>query len=82
MGVVSSAVYRYVPSRDDLLTLLLVDGYSDLADRVDEAITTVDDPRELHRPGRPRHVALGRRGPARWALLYGSPSPGMPHRPR
>ena len=35
MGVASSAVYRYVPSRDDLLTLLLVDGYTDLADRVD-----------------------------------------------
>ena len=35
LGVVSSAVYRYVPSRDDLLTLLLVEGYNDLADTVD-----------------------------------------------
>jgi AcrR family transcriptional regulator len=76
MGVVSSAVYRYVPSRDDLLTLLLVDGYTDLADRVDEAITAVDDPRE-----RLIRAALAMRlwaveDPARWALLYGSPVPG------
>ena len=28
LGMVSSAVYRYVASRDDLLTLLLVDAYS------------------------------------------------------
>ena len=32
LGMVSSAVYRYVSSRDELLTLLLVDAYSDLAD--------------------------------------------------
>ena len=30
LGMVSSAVYRYVYSRDDLLTLLLVDAYSRL----------------------------------------------------
>ena len=37
LGMVSSAVYRYVASRDDLLTLLLVDAYSELADTVDQA---------------------------------------------
>src|ERR1700760_2976581 len=37
LGMVSSAVYRYVASRDDLLTLLLIDAYSDLADAVDAA---------------------------------------------
>src|SRR5271167_4141551 len=37
LGMVSSAVYRYVASRDDLLTLLLVDAYSELADAVDRA---------------------------------------------
>ncbi len=43
LGMVSSAVYRYVSSRDELLTLLLVDAYSDLADAVDRARDTVDD---------------------------------------
>src|ERR1700709_2157023 len=37
LGVVSSAIYRYVKSRDDLLTLLVVDGYDELGDAVDEA---------------------------------------------
>src|SRR3954468_9757306 len=37
LGMVSSAVYRYVASRDDLLTLLLVDAYSELAAGVDGA---------------------------------------------
>lgn len=78
MGVVSSAVYRYVPSRDDLLTMLLVEAYSDLADAVHDAIADVaeDRPRE-------RLVAATRslrrwavEDPARWALLYGSPVPG------
>ncbi|MGB7798109.1 MAG: helix-turn-helix domain-containing protein [Pseudonocardiaceae bacterium] len=30
LGMVSSAVYRYVPSRDVLLTLLIVDAYDAL----------------------------------------------------
>ena len=43
LGMVSSAVYRYVSSRDELLTLLLVDAYSDLADAVDRARDTADE---------------------------------------
>ncbi|MDL9944428.1 WHG domain-containing protein [Gordonia sp. ABSL11-1] len=78
MGVVSSAVYRYVPSRDDLLTLLLVEAYSDLADTVHDAIAQVAEDRP-----RDRLVAATRSlrrwavdDPSRWALLYGSPVPG------
>lgn len=78
LGVVSSAIYRYVRSRDDLLTLLLVDGYDELGDAVDEAAGTVavDD-------FRGRFLAIGRavrkwalREPATYALLFGSPVPG------
>ncbi|AZG43721.1 TetR/AcrR family transcriptional regulator [Gordonia insulae] len=78
MGVVSSAVYRYVPSRDDLLTLLLVEAYSDLADTVDAAIAPIDEARPRDRL-RAATRALRRWAvddPARWALLYGSPVPG------
>ena len=42
LGVVSSAIYRYVRSRDDLLTLLVVDGYNELGDAVDAAEAQVD----------------------------------------
>ncbi len=77
LGMVSSAVYRYVSSRDELLTLLLVDAYSDLADAVDRARETVgdlwsDDVIAISRAARRWAVAH----PARWALLYGSPVPG------
>src|SRR5690625_3457780 len=38
LGMVSSALYRYVSGRDELLTLLLVDAFDDLADTVDTAL--------------------------------------------
>jgi AcrR family transcriptional regulator len=77
LGMVSSAVYRYVSSRDELLTLLLVDAYSDLADAVDRARETGgelwnDDVITIARAARRWAVVH----PARWALLYGSPVPG------
>ncbi|HUH72258.1 MAG TPA: TetR/AcrR family transcriptional regulator [Mycobacterium sp.] len=77
LGMVSSAVYRYVSSRDELLTLLLVDAYSDLADTVDRARETAgdlwsNDVIAIARAARRWAVAH----PARWALLYGSPVPG------
>jgi AcrR family transcriptional regulator len=78
LGVVSSAVYRYVGSRDELLTLLLVDAYNDLGDAVDAAVESV--PAE---ESRGRFAALARavrgwalREPARYGLLFGSPVPG------
>ncbi len=77
LGMVSSAVYRYVRSRDDLLTLLLIDAYTELADAVDRAQQSTSD------TWSDRIVAIARaaRGwavdqPACWALLYGSPVPG------
>ncbi len=77
LGMVSSAVYRYVASRDELLTLLLVDAYADLADTVDrardsEAELWSDDVVAIAHAVRRWAVAH----PARWALIYGSPVPG------
>ncbi|MCV7229321.1 TetR/AcrR family transcriptional regulator [Mycolicibacterium komossense] len=76
LGMVSSAVYRYVASRDDLLTLLLIDAYSDLADAVDAARDEADSWRDevIAMAGAARRWAV--RQPASWALLYGSPVPG------
>ena len=78
LGVVSSAVYRYVASRDELLTLLVVDGYDELGDAVDTALAKVD--RSDH-AGRMRAVGRAVRAwalaePATYALLFGSPVPG------
>jgi AcrR family transcriptional regulator len=78
LGVVSSAIYRYVKSRDDLLTLLVVDGYDELGDAVDKALAAVPD-----KDHRERFLTVGRtvrawalREPATYALLFGSPVPG------
>ncbi|WP_040835313.1 TetR/AcrR family transcriptional regulator [Nocardia brevicatena] len=77
LGVVSSAVYRYVHSRDELLTMLVVDGYDALGDAVDTAVTAApDDPIErLRVTGRAiRSWALAE--PAWYGLLFGTPVPG------
>lgn len=77
LGVVSSAVYRYVSSRDELLTLLVVDGYNALGDAVDAALADApDDPIEQLRilARAVRTWALAE--PARYGLLFGTPVPG------
>jgi AcrR family transcriptional regulator len=77
LGMVSSAVYRYVASRDDLLTLLLIDAYTELADAVDHARESAvgswtDQVVAVARASRQWAVDQ----PACWGLLYGSPVPG------
>src|ERR1700722_3673681 len=37
VGMVSSAIYRYFPSRDDLLTALIVDGYNAIGEAAEQA---------------------------------------------
>ena len=77
LGMVSSAVYRYVASRDDLLTLLIVDAYTALADAVDDAgasATGTWRERLAEMAKTARGWALAQ--PASWALMYGSPVPG------
>jgi AcrR family transcriptional regulator len=78
LGIVSSAVYRYVASRDELLTLLVVDGYDELGDAVDTALAKVD---ASDHAGRMRAIGRAARAwalaePATYALLFGSPVPG------
>jgi AcrR family transcriptional regulator len=76
VGMVSSAVYRYFPSRDDLLTRLVIEGY----DGVGAAAEQADDPAA---PPRARWLSVCRavrrwaqEHPHEYALLYGSPVPG------
>ena len=37
LGLVSSALYRYFPSRDDLLTALIIDAYDSLGEAAEAA---------------------------------------------
>ncbi|HEX4222030.1 MAG TPA: TetR/AcrR family transcriptional regulator [Pseudonocardiaceae bacterium] len=77
LGMVSSALYRYFPSRDDLLTALIIDAYNSLGDAVTEADPGPDAaPRTRWHAvcGRVREWALANRH--EYALIYGSPIPG------
>lgn len=79
IGMVSSAVYRYVSGRDELLTLLVVDAYTELAQAVADAVASGDAAMDWR--GQIGAIAHATRDwaldqPARWALLYGSPVPG------
>ena len=79
MGMVSSALYRYFASRDDLLTALIIDAYNALGDAVEKADAQVTDRAELRARwlavvGAVRHWALSNQ--AEYALLFGSPVPG------
>ncbi len=78
MGMVSSAIYRYFPSRDDLLTALIVDGYNaigEVAEQADAACPAGDYPGRWLAVARAiRDWALAH--PHEYALVYGSPVPG------
>ena len=78
LGVSSSAVYRYVASRDDLLTRLIVAAYDALgaASDANEAAVARND-----LVGRWSAVCHAVRGwalanPNEYALIYGTPVPG------
>ncbi|MGW1541646.1 TetR/AcrR family transcriptional regulator [Streptomyces sp. NPDC002309] len=78
LGMVSSAVYRYFPSRDDLLTALIIDAYDSLGDTAEAAHREVADAAPLDRW---MTVCEAVRGwalthPHEYALIYGSPVPG------
>lgn len=78
LGVVSSAVYRYFASRDELLTALIIDGYGAMADAVDEAEAAVprkDVARRWEVVCRTVR-AWSTQHPHEFALLYGTPVPG------
>lgn len=83
LGMVSSALYRYFPSRDELLTALIVDAYDSVGEAAESAGRTgVPGPSEpaahLARWGAVacavREWALAH--PHEYALIYGSPVPG------
>ena len=78
LGMVSSAIYRYFPSRDDLLTALIVDAYDDLGAHAEAAAARSADEPALRRW---QVVCRAVRAwtlthPHEYALLYGSPVPG------
>ncbi|MGD0082107.1 MAG: TetR/AcrR family transcriptional regulator [Acidimicrobiales bacterium] len=78
LGMVSSALYRYFASRDDLLTALIIDAYDAIGAAAEAADRSCD-----HGDHEARWMAIGRairrwalEHPHEYALVYGSPVPG------
>ncbi|MBO3750346.1 TetR/AcrR family transcriptional regulator [Streptosporangiaceae bacterium NEAU-GS5] len=78
MGMVSSAVHRYFPTKDDLLTALIIDAFNAVGDTADAADAALPRDDLL---GRWMAVTLAIRAwavahPHEYALIHGSPVPG------
>lgn len=78
IGMASSAIYRYFPSRDDLFTALVIEAY----DAIGNAAEAAEQGTAGAAPER-RWMALARAirdwaraNPHAYALIYGSPVPG------
>jgi len=84
LGMVSSALYRYYPSRDDLLTALIIDAYNAIGAAAEAAIAEAGAGAARDRvPARETWAAACRAirawavaNPHEYALIYGSPVPG------
>jgi AcrR family transcriptional regulator len=79
LGMVSSAIYRYFASRDELLTALIIDAYNSIGEAAETADAAVTDRGDVG--GRWTAVAHGLRAwalahPPEYALIFGSPVPG------
>jgi AcrR family transcriptional regulator len=78
LGMASSAIYRYFPSRDDLLTRLIIEAYESVGQAAQAAHaraseeSTADQLRGVWRAV--RGWALTH--PHEYALIFGSPVPG------
>ncbi|MEQ1701976.1 MAG: TetR/AcrR family transcriptional regulator [Ilumatobacteraceae bacterium] len=79
LGMVSSAIYRYFASRDELLTRLIIDSYDRVGEQVEAADARVKKRGDFL--GRWRAMSHALRDwafayPAEYALLFGTPVPG------
>ncbi|RCG32867.1 TetR/AcrR family transcriptional regulator [Sphaerisporangium album] len=78
LGMVSSAIYRYFPSRDELLTALIIEAFNAVGEAAEAADAACPRDRYLD-----RWMAICRAirawalaNPHEYALIHGSPVPG------
>jgi AcrR family transcriptional regulator len=78
MGLTAPALYRYFPSRDELVTAMIIEAYESLGDALEapiRAMAAEDHARRYLAVGLAyREWALAR--PERFALIFGTPIPG------
>jgi len=77
MGMTSPALYRYFASRDDLVTVLIVDAYNALADALEAArdACTQDDHAGCLAAIAHAYRSWALASPQEYALIFGTPIP-------
>ena len=78
LGMVSSALYRYFASRDELLTALIIDAYDALGEAAEQAEVAVDRADLAGRHSAICHAVRtwALEHPHEYGLIYGTPVPG------
>ena len=76
VGMAVSALYRYYAGRDELLTDLVVAGFTAQADAVQEALTSAREPVAAVGAALWAYRSWSLEHPAEFGLLYGAPVPG------
>jgi AcrR family transcriptional regulator len=78
LGITAPAIYNYYPRLDDLITALIVDAYTDIADRMDAAVASVGAGpwRDGFVAGALTYRAWALEHPVEFQLIYGNPIPG------
>src|SRR5699024_1523701 len=81
LGMVSSALYRYFPNRDALLTALITDAYDAVGEATEQAVGSHTEPWHQWHAGCHAVRDWATTYPREYALIYGSPVPGY-HAPQ
>ena len=78
LGMASSALYRYFPSKDDLLTALIIDAYNAVGEVAEAAVHAAGavSPRACWVAACHAIRGWALAHPHEYALIYGSPVPG------
>jgi AcrR family transcriptional regulator len=78
LGLVSSALYRYFATRDELLTALIFDAYNELGAAVERADSRCNRTDVIARWNASTHAIRrwARANPNEYALIFGTPVPG------
>jgi AcrR family transcriptional regulator len=76
LGMVSSALYRYFSSREQLLTALIIDAYNAVGEAAEAADDPAKSPLERWESIWRAVRAWAKAHPHEYALIYGSPIPG------
>lgn len=75
LGMTAPALYNYFSRLDDLITALIIDAFNGLADAVDEAVQSAEEPAQQLKLAMNAYRNWALAYPADFQLIYGNPIP-------